>query len=153
MVWNGAMPSVVACALRFINLNCSNPLRVAEIAEAQRCHPDYLSRIFKQTVGMGIAEYIARLRVDQARRLLGTDRFSLGEIASMVGFYDQSHFGKVFREYAGMTPNEYRRMARIESTKGPPSDIAYFDYSNLHRFNPSVRDMTKIETGDAVPAE
>ncbi len=153
MVWNGAMPSVVACALRYINLNYSNPLRVTDIATAQRCHPDYLSRIFKQTVGLGVGEYIARLRVDHARRLLGTDRFSLGEIASMVGFYDQSHFGKVFREYVGMTPNDYRRTARTESPRNAPLDISYFDYSNLHQFNPTMRDMTKIEGAPASPPE
>lgn len=145
MVWNSAMPSVVACALRYVNLNYSSPLRVTDIAEAQRCHPDYLSRIFKQTVGLGVGEYIARLRVDHARRLLGTERFGLGEIASMVGFYDQSHFGKVFREYVGMTPNDYRRMVRAEPGRTAPLDISYFDYSNLHQFNPAMRDMVKVE--------
>lgn len=138
MVWNGAMPAVVACAVRYINQNYGNVIRLNEIARLQRCHPDYLSRVFKQTIGIGIGEYVNRLRVDHARRLLGSEKFSLGEIGFMVGFYDQSHFGKVFREYVGMTPNEYRGASVVKRTAAKPLEISYFDYSNLREFNPKL---------------
>ena len=49
-----------------------------------------------------------RIRVDHARRLLQTERFAVGEIGFMVGFQDQSHFGKVFRKFVGVTPQAFR---------------------------------------------
>lgn len=138
MVWQGRMPAVVSCTLRYLNQSYSENFRLAEFARSQGCHPDYLSRIFKRTVGIGASEYLHRLRIDHARRLLSMERFSVGEIGFMVGFYDQSHFGRIFRRIVGMTPIDYRKSLREKQAVPQTLDIDYFEYSNLRSFNPNI---------------
>lgn len=138
MVWQGRMPAIVSCTLRYLNQHYSENFRLTEIAESQGCHPDYLSRIFKRTVGIGASEYLHRLRIDHARRLLLMERFSVGEIGFMVGFYDQSHFGRIFRRFVGMSPIDFRRSAQDKEAERKDLDIEYFEYSNLRSFNPHI---------------
>lgn len=133
--WNGAMPALVRTVITFINHHYSSPLRVLDIANAHRCNPDYLSRIFKQTVGLKLIDYIQRVRIDHAQRLLLANRFSVGEVGFMIGFQDHSHFGKVFRQLVGMTPQEYRNSAQKEAAI-EVGTFSTFEYSNIHHFNP-----------------
>ena len=138
MVWQGRIPAIVSCMLRHLNQHYSESFHLAEFAAAKKCSADYLSRIFKQTVGIGASEYLHRLRIDHARRLLAMPRYSVGEIGFMVGFYDQSHFGKIFRRFVGMSPIEYRSTAVRQKPQPKTFDIEYFEYSNLRSFNPHI---------------
>jgi transcriptional regulator GlxA family with amidase domain len=58
---------------------------------------------------MSPSAYLRTVRVQASRRLLTTTSRTLAEIAAAVGFTDQSHFTKRFREVTGITPGEYRR--------------------------------------------
>lgn len=135
--WNGAMPALVRTVITFINHHYSSPLRVLDIATAHRCNPDYLSRLFKKTVGLKLIDYIQRVRIDHAQRLLLANRFSVGEVGFMVGFQDHSHFGKVFRQLVGTTPQDYRNTAQKEDPAlETGATFSTFEYSNIHSFNP-----------------
>ena len=101
------IPPLVQGAMRYVHKQYSEPLKVADIAKYLKCHPDYLSRVFKQSVACGLGEYVMRVRIDRARYLIETKRFSTGEIAWYVGFQDQSHFGRVFKRLVGVTPGRY----------------------------------------------
>jgi AraC-like DNA-binding protein/ligand-binding sensor protein len=103
---------LVQSAMRHVHRHYEDELSVEGIAQSLKCHPTYLSRTFKENVGFGLAEYIKRVRIDHAIQLLIMDRFSVGEICYFVGFQDQSHFGKVFRHFVGMTPNAFREHCR-----------------------------------------
>jgi AraC-like DNA-binding protein/ligand-binding sensor protein len=132
--WNRAMSSLVRNVVTYINHNYSTELRVIAIARAFGCNPDYLSRAFKKTTGLGLVDCIHHVRIDHAKRLLMADRFSAGEVGFMVGFQDQSHFGKIFRSLTGVTPHEFRRSMRLAQTE--PKAFSTFEYSNVHPFNP-----------------
>lgn len=134
--WNGAMPALVRTVIAYINHHYSSPLRVLDIATAHRCNPDYLSRIFKRTVGLKLIDYIQRVRIDHAQRLLLANRFSVGEVGFMVGFQDHSHFGKVFRQIVRTTPQEYRIAAQKDDSAVQAGTFSTFEYSNIHSFNP-----------------
>jgi transcriptional regulator GlxA family with amidase domain len=67
-------------------------------------------RVFRATVG----EYVRRLRVDAAQRMLTNSDISLAQIALETGFADQSHLTRVFRRATGLTPKLYRAL-RLES--------------------------------------
>lgn len=95
-------------AMSYVHRRYRNPLEVGNIAAALRCQPSHLSRNFKNSVGYSLSEYIKRVRIDHAMRLLVFDRYSVGEIGFMVGFQDHSHFGKVFRSFLQMTPLMFR---------------------------------------------
>lgn len=146
--WNVAIPRIVMGALKHIHRNYGEALRLYDIADAQRCNPDYLSRLFKQVVGMGILDYLQRVRVEHARHLLNAERFSTGEIGYMVGFSDQSHFGKVFRRYVGTSPKEYRKL--LGTDKAGAVKLGCFEYSNLCSFNPQLAERDSAELTEAI---
>lgn len=134
--WNGAMSSLVRTVIGHINRRYAEEVLVADLAGLQKCNPDYLSRVFKRTVGFGIVEYLHRVRVDHARRLLLTDRFTIGEVGHLVGFPDQSHFGKVFRRMVGLSPQAFRTAMQVKDTV--PKAFSAFEYSNVRPFNPKL---------------
>lgn len=137
--WNGAMSGLVRSAVTFINANYAEQVRVSDIAVAQKCNADYLSRSFKRTIGLGIVDYLHRVRIDHARRLLLSERFTIGEIGHLVGFPDQSHFGKVFRRIVGVTPQAFRSAMQPRSPS-PKRAFSTFEYSNVRPFNPKFSD-------------
>jgi len=136
--WNGAMSSLVRNVVTHINRHYAEEIRVADLAAMHNCNADYLSRTFKRTVGFGLVEYLHRIRVDHARRLLQTERFAVGEIGFLVGFQDQSHFGKVFRKFVGLTPQAFR--AAVQTRDPLPKAFSAFEYSNVRPFNPKFSD-------------
>jgi two-component system response regulator YesN len=71
-------------------------------------HPAYISQLFKQETGMNYHEYLIRLRVDQAKRLLSTSDLSISQIAEMTGFQDYRGFSLAFKRLEKMTPSKYR---------------------------------------------
>jgi AraC-like DNA-binding protein len=64
-------------------------------------------RQFKQTVGMTPHAWLVRLRLEHACSLLGSSSQSVAQVAQRVGFYDQSHFNRAFRQAYGVAPSHY----------------------------------------------
>lgn len=93
---------------------------VSRLAEAVGVHPGHLMREFRRRHGCTIGDFVRRLRVERACRLLADpeDDQTLGQIALAVGFADQSAFGKTFRRATGVTPGEFRA-GRRAATPGP----------------------------------
>lgn len=85
------------------------PKSVAEIAREVGVHPVHLARRFRRSFGMTPGEYVRRLRLEQARRLMRRSTAPLAEIAAAAGFSDQSHFSNVFRKSFGISPGTFRR--------------------------------------------
>lgn len=67
-----------------------------------------LQAVFREVTGYPPLDYLRRLRVEEARRLLADPRLSVKEIAARIGFRDTSHFSKVFRRIDGLSPAHYR---------------------------------------------
>jgi AraC family transcriptional regulator len=82
--------------------------RFSELAAAAGVHPVHLSRAFRAAYGCAPGEYLRRLRIEHAQRLLVESRMPLAQVARSVGYYDQSHFTAVFRRETGTTPARYR---------------------------------------------
>lgn len=83
-------------------------ITVKELAQVLDVTPDYLSHVFAQEEGVTISEYIGREKVRYAQWRLIYSRDSYEAIAYAYGFSSQSHFGKVFKKWTGMTPKQYR---------------------------------------------
>ncbi|WP_020617865.1 response regulator [Paenibacillus daejeonensis] len=67
----------------------------------------YLSRIFKEETKSTFSEYVNRVRVDAAQKLLESGQYSMKQISDLVGFSTHNYFFKVFKEATGMTPQAY----------------------------------------------
>ena len=81
---------------------------IPDIAEALGVSESHLSRIFKKETGESIQKYSMHMRIERAENLLKYSEASLTEISEYLCFSSQSHFGKVFKVYKNMTPNQYR---------------------------------------------
>lgn len=95
-------------ALRFVDANLAQPLRLAGLARAAHLSPYHFARRFREAMGVPPHEWIVRRRIQQAQQLLraGPD-LSLARVASLVGFADQSHFTRQFRRRTGTTPRRF----------------------------------------------
>lgn len=87
--------------------------RVAELADRVGVNPVHMARVFRRTFGCGVVEYIRRLRVQQAARVIGQDR-PLIAAALSAGFSDQPHLNRAFRSHLGISPGHYRRLAETQ---------------------------------------
>jgi AraC family transcriptional regulator len=106
----GSHPRAVAEAARFIQENYARDVSLNDIAEAVHLSPFHVARLFKQALGVSPHQYLIQVRVTSARSLLsaGSGERSLAEVASAVGFADQSHLTRHFKRLLGVTPKQLR---------------------------------------------
>jgi len=83
------------------------PLTVHEVAREANVHPVHLSRVFRARYKKTLGEYVNKLRVHQAILALQNGE-ELVDIATNAGFFDQSHFCRVFKHTTGLTPASFR---------------------------------------------
>ena len=76
--------------------------------------PQYLSSLFSDEMGMSIQEFLQRLRMEEACRLLAGSDLPLSQIAAAVGYRDSRHFSKVFRRYQSLSPKEFRKSIEMD---------------------------------------
>ncbi|GAA2334198.1 AraC family transcriptional regulator [Streptomyces cuspidosporus] len=81
-----------------------------DAAKLVHAHPTHLVRAFSTAFGIAPHQYLMARRVDRARRLL-LDGRPPAEVATAVGFYDQSHLTRHFKRFIGITPGRYARTA------------------------------------------
>jgi AraC-like DNA-binding protein len=92
------------------HLDTNLSLRLTEAADALQVNPTYLSREFARYFdNLSFGEYIRKLRIEKALHLLDTTRYSVGEIAYLTGFSDQSHFTRIFKQHTDESPAAYRK--------------------------------------------
>lgn len=81
---------------------------LAQIASLVNMAEGSLCRFFKMQVGLTIFEYLNRIKVDFACKLLMNNEISITEVAFDSGFNNLSHFNKQFKQITSVTPKEYR---------------------------------------------
>jgi len=92
----------------YIRSNYMHPIRVEQIARELNLDRRYLSRIFKKTVGCSIQDYLIRIRLEEAERLL-LRGCSVNDAARLSGYEDVSNFSKMFKRRTGKTPASIAR--------------------------------------------
>jgi AraC-like DNA-binding protein len=98
----------VQAVVEFMAENLARPLDHATLERHSGLSPSRLQALFREVTGYPPLDYLRRLRVEAARRLLADSRLSVKEIAARTGFGDTSHFSKVFRRIDGLSPAHYR---------------------------------------------
>ncbi len=100
--------SIVEKAENYILEHYAEPITLEDVAGAVNLSQHYFSRSFKQGKGVGFADYLSKVRIDHAKKLLIVDGLSVKEIAYMVGFADPNYFSKTFKKLTGHTPGDYK---------------------------------------------
>lgn len=85
------------------------PGALDRLSEEMELSKDYLNRLFKEKWGVTISEYGMRLKINRAKNLLVTTNYKVYEIAERLGYTTVDYFGKIFKNYVGCTPFQYRK--------------------------------------------
>lgn len=92
----------------FILTHYRENITLNRLAEQFYLHPNYLSRFFKEKTGKNFVEYLTEVRMEKVKELLAHTDNKVIDISFMVGYDNPRYFSKVFKQFTGMTPSEYR---------------------------------------------
>ena len=110
--------------VNYINLNLSSSLSLKSLSELFHLTPSYLSKLFKQEIGMTLTDYINTLRINRAAIKLLKEKSSISSIATSVGILDVNYFTKLFKRQKGIPPSQFRN-----EHKGPPEKLREWIHS------------------------
>lgn len=93
----------------------SSDVTLDEIASELFFSKTYIKTIFKKRVGKSIIKYYNDLKIDEAKKLISLNKYSVTEITYMLGFSSVHYFSRLFKKYTDMTPTEYMRSIKAEN--------------------------------------
>lgn len=99
---------IIAQAQKYIKKFFREEFTLTDLAEKLNVSAGYLSTLFKEIVGISFIEYITKLRIEEAKNLLGGSNVKIYEVSEMVGYNNPYYFSRVFKKSTGKTPSEYR---------------------------------------------
>ena len=92
--------------ISYIEAHYEENITIEGISDALKVSSSFISRVFRNDIGITIHEYLNRYRILKATELLKSK--SVTECSYLCGFSDTSHFISVFKKYTGATPNKYK---------------------------------------------
>ena len=93
---------------QFLTENYSQKLSLEEIAAAAGYSKYYINRLFKQYKGTTVMDYLIRIRIQEAKKLLRSENYSVKQISMMVGYSEPNYFTLTFKKLEGVSPLKYR---------------------------------------------
>lgn len=93
---------------KYIQVHLEQDVALSDIAGVLNLSQYHFCRLFKQSTGLAPHQYLTQCRIDRAKQLLRTTQLTITEVAFAVGFNNHSSFTRLFRQYIGMTPKEFR---------------------------------------------
>lgn len=95
-------------AINFVKTNLEKPIYLQEVAELACMTESSFSRYFKQRMKKTFSAFLTELRLEKAKALLIQDGRSVKEVAHLSGYDSLAHFYKVFKNYTGVSPAQYK---------------------------------------------
>ena len=99
-------------ALKVLEKRHREQISMTELADRVGMSSTHFNRQFAELLGISPTRLLHAMRLDRSRQLLTTTDMTIGQIAVEVGYFDQSHFTRRFRQYCGVTPRAYRKRFR-----------------------------------------
>ena len=93
----------------YINENYMKDIGINTIADELQITPNYLSAIFHKEVKMKFTDYISKIRISRAKKLLIETNLTIKEISEQVGYHSTRHFTKLFVKYTDKYPSAYKK--------------------------------------------
>jgi len=97
----------------YVSTNLTKPFSLDDIAAKVGVNKSYLSRKFTEEMDMGIKQYSMMKRIEAAADVIKYSDVELVNISEALCFSSQSHFGKMFKRFMGVTPQNYRNKERL----------------------------------------
>lgn len=95
-------------AMDYIRNHYSEKITLEDVANCVFLSRSYLSKVFKEETGIGVVDYIKKVRIEKSKLFLLDKRIKVADVAEICGFEDQSYFTKVFGAETGVSPKKYR---------------------------------------------
>ena len=112
---DNAEPLLVLRAREYIDKHKTEELSLADVAKAAGASVFHFCKVFHKSTGLKFTDYVARVRVEDARTRLLSPNLRISEIAYDVGFQSLTQFNRTFKRVFGQSPSEFR--ARLSSHK------------------------------------
>ncbi len=93
----------------FLELNYKENIDLNKFAKMFNVSTFYISKLFKQYVGINYKDYLMNLRIEAAKRFLSYSDISISDIAYRIGFNDSNYFSVQFKKKVGLTPKDFRK--------------------------------------------
>lgn len=98
---------------QYIDAHYADKLNLEKLADLIPISRSYLTALFKRSTGLTLWKYLVNVRMKKAKIMLLDQNVKVYEVAHRIGYENSEHFSKLFKEYYGITPKEYRRMVEI----------------------------------------
>lgn len=99
-------------ALNYIEANFEKNILLSDVANHAYLSESYLSRIFKTELGFSFREWLNKVRIEKAKKLIAGSDLKYYEIAEKVGYKNYKYFAQHFSKYCGCSAKEYRIAAK-----------------------------------------
>jgi len=103
-----AEPPLIQKAREYIRLHKSEPLSLAAVAQASGASVFHFCKVFKKSTGLKFTDYVARVRLEDAKTQLVNPSRRISEVAYDVGFQSLTQFNRMFKRTFGQSPTEFR---------------------------------------------
>lgn len=104
--------SVIDRIKRYMQLHVDSDYTLINVAEHMQMSPAYLSRYFKEKTHETFMEYDKKIKMERACELVTSTNMKTYEIADLLGYKSVQHFSRIFKEYTGVSPIEYRHRSK-----------------------------------------
>ncbi len=96
----------------YVRNHYAENIRLDEIASMISLNKSYFCRLFKSCTGMPFTEYLCKIRLNAAEKLLLDGKKTITEAAYEVGFSSPAYFSKIFRDFKDYPPSFYKKLQR-----------------------------------------
>ena len=96
----------------YLNENIGAKLSLQALAYKIGYSPAYLQRLFKEATGTSILQYFIGMKIERAKQLISEDKYTLAEIAELLGYDTPQYFSKQFKDITNMSPADYGKSIR-----------------------------------------
>lgn len=115
---SGFIQDEIDRARAFFDEHYNEEISIEQYAVSRNMSTSWFNRSFRSAVGTSPMQYILDVRIRNAQTLLETTDYSVGNIASLVGYENPMYFSRLFRKAKGLSPSKYRKTFREKFMEG-----------------------------------
>ncbi len=113
-----ARQQYVANAILYIGANYTDPgLNLEQVSAHLGLNKNYVSRLFMDVLSLSFTKYLIILRIQKACHLMQETELNIASIAAQVGYNDPLYFSRLFKQYVGYCPKDYRKYNSVKSAR------------------------------------
>lgn len=100
--------------LQYIESNYNSEITPEQMASKLNISEPHLYKVFREVVGITPLQYIQNIRIEQAKNLLSASRYSVQDVADIVGYSDARYFTRIFKKIVGLSPRDWKKQSKLQ---------------------------------------